>query len=233
MEVTKLQTMRVLVVEDDRRLADVLRRGLSEDGWAVDVVDTGDDAAHYTQSAEYDAIILDIMLPGKSGLQVCREVRARNIPTPILVLTARDTVDDIVAGLEAGADDYLTKPFAFRELQARLQSMTRRATGVMSSTVEAGDLVLDTANREARRDGRRIPLTNREYQVLSYLMHNPGRVLTRTMIEDHVWGYNYEGFSNTVDVHIKRLREKLDRPGAPPVIETVRGAGYRLSTSEA
>jgi DNA-binding response OmpR family regulator len=148
------------------------------------------------------------------------------------MLTARDELDDIVKGLEAGADDYLTKPFAFRELRARLQSLIRRAAGAASPQIQAGDLVLDMVTRDVRRAGRRILLTNKEYQVLEYLMHNSGRVLSRSMIEEHVWGYDYDGLSNTVDVHIKRLRRKLDPPGQPSIIETVRGAGYRLVDAE-
>jgi DNA-binding response OmpR family regulator len=144
------------------------------------------------------------------------------------MLTARDTVDDTVIGLEAGADDYLRKPFAFRELRARLQAILRRPAGTASSELRAGNLLLDIAKREARVDGRRIPLTNREYQILEYLMHNPGRTLTRMMIEDHVWGHNYPGLSNTVDVHVKRLRSKIDVTDEPSIVETVRGAGYRL-----
>jgi DNA-binding response OmpR family regulator len=224
--------MRLLVVEDDRRLADVLRRGLEEEGHTVDLCHDGDEAAHLLESAAYDGLVLDIMLPGQNGLDICRELRARGDATPILMLTARDTVDDTVAGLEAGADDYLRKPFAFRELRARLQSITRRASGPALPYLEVGDLVLDIDNREVRRGGRRVLLTNREYQLLSYLMHNSGRVLTRTMIEDHVWGYSYDGLSNSVDVHIKRLRRKLDLPGKPSVIQTVRGAGYRLVNEE-
>lgn len=220
--------MRVLVVEDDRGLADVLLRGLSEEGYVVDLTEDGNSALHQARAVAYDAIVLDVMLPGKSGIEVCRELRAGGATTPILMLTARDTVDDTVDGLEAGADDYLTKPFAFREFRARLQSVMRRGGASLSPTLAAGDLVLDLARREVRRDDRRVSLTNREYEVLAYLMQNRGRILTRTMIEDHVWGYSYDGLSNTVDVHIKRLRQKLDRPDAPSIIETVRGAGYRL-----
>jgi YD repeat-containing protein len=220
--------MRILVVEDDRRLADVLRRGLSEEGYAVDLCANGDDALLQATMTAYDAIVLDLMLPGKDGMAVCRELRAAGIKTPLLMLTARDALDDVVTGLQAGADDYLTKPFAFRELSARLQSLIRRAAGAASPQLQVGDLVLDLGSREVRRAGQRIALTNREYQVLEYLMHNRGRVVSRTMIEEHVWGYDYDGFSNTVDVHITRLRRKLDRPGEPSLIETLRGAGYRL-----
>jgi DNA-binding response OmpR family regulator len=218
--------MRVLIVEDDRRLADVLRRGLEEEGHTVDLCFDGDTAASQGRAREYDAILLDIMLPGKDGYQVARELRAAGVDTPILMLTARDTVDDAVTGLEAGADDYLRKPFAFRELRARLQTIRRR-TGT-STMLRVGGLRLDMARREARVAGRAISLTNREYEVLAYLMQNPGRVLTRIMIEDHVWGNTFPGLSNTVDVHIKRLRQKLDETGDRSRIETIRGAGYRL-----
>lgn len=220
--------MQVLIVEDDRRLMDVLRRGLIEEGYAVELCARGDDALLQAEMQDYDAIVLDVMLPGMSGLDVCRQLRKLGRTTPILMLTARDSVDDVVAGLEAGADDYVTKPFAFRELRARLQSVMRRGSGAASSQLQAGDLVLDIATRDVRRAGRRVSLTNREYQVLEYLMHNRNRVLSRTIIEEHVWGYDYEGFSNTVDVHIKRIRQKIDRPGEPSIIETMRGAGYRL-----
>lgn len=220
--------MRALLVEDDRRLVDILRRGLTEDGYSVDVCLEGKEATLMAESVEYDVIVLDLMLPGKGGLELCRELRSSGVRTPILMLTARDSVDDIVAGLEAGADDYLTKPFAFQELRARLHSIMRRAGGPSSAQLEVGDLLLDVSRREVRRGTRRIALTNREFQVLEYLMHNPGRVLTRIMIEDRVWGYRDHGLSNTVDVHIKRLRQKLDLPDQPSVIETVRGVGYRL-----
>jgi len=224
--------MRLLVVEDDARLADVLRRGLSEEGYAVDACGNGVEAILQATVTTYDVIVLDLMLPGKDGMAVCRELRVSGVKTPILMLTARDELDDVVKGLEAGADDYLTKPFAFRELRARLQSLIRRAAGAASPQIQAGDLVLDMVTRDVRRAGRRISLTNKEYQVLEYLIHNSGRVLSRSMIEEHVWGYDYDGLSNTVDVHITRLRRKLDRPGQPSIIETVRGAGYRLVDAE-
>lgn len=220
--------MQILVVEDDPSLGDVLRRGLTEQAYGVTVCTKGDEALLQAQVTEYDAIVLDIMLPGINGLEVCRKLRTNGATTPILLLTARDTLDDVVAGLEAGADDYVTKPFAFRELRARLQSAMRRSAAAPSSQMKAGDVVLDIASREVKRGAERIQLTNREYQVLEYLMHNPGRVLTRSMIEEHVWGYEYGGLSNTVDVHIKRLRRKLDRADEPSLIQTIRGAGYRL-----
>jgi two-component system OmpR family response regulator len=225
--------MRLLVVEDDPSLSDVLRRGLSEDGYAVDVCADGERAVFQAGTVDYDGIILDVMLPGKDGLTVCRELRASGTITPILMLTARDTVDDTVTGLEAGADDYLRKPFAFRELRARLQAILRRPAGATAPEIRAGALVLDISRREARQGDRRIFLTNREYQILEYLMRNPGRTLTRMMIEDHVWGHSYPGLSNTIDVHIKRLRGKIDRTGEPSMIETVRGVGYRLSADAA
>jgi DNA-binding response OmpR family regulator len=224
--------MRLLVVEDDARLADVLRRGLSEEGFAVDVCGNGVEAVLQATVTAYDVIVLDLMLPGKDGMEVCRELRAFGVKTPVLMLTARDTLDDVVAGFETGADDYLTKPFAFRELRARVQSLMRRSAGAVSPQLQAGDVMLDMTTRDVRRAGRCVSLTNKEYQVLEYLMHNRGRVLTRSMIEEHVWGYDYDGLSNTVDVHITRLRRKLDRPGQPSIIQTLRGAGYRLVHGE-
>lgn len=220
--------MHLLIVEDDPRLADVVHRGLARDGHTADLCENGDDALLQAELQSYDGIILDIMLPGQNGLDVCRQLRVDGFMTPILLLTARDGVDDIVAGLEAGADDYLTKPFAFRELRARLHSIMRRASGSASSTLQAGDLELDLETQEVRRTGQIVSLTAREYQVLEYLMRNRGKVLTRIRLEEHVWGYDYEGISNTLDVHIRRLRSKLDHPGEASVIETVRGSGYRL-----
>jgi len=220
--------LHLLIVEDDPKLADIVRRGLVRDGQSADICADGDDAVLQAELNDYDGIILDLMLPGQNGLEVCRQLRADGVTTPILMLTARDDVDDVVAGLEAGADDYLTKPFAFRELRARLQSIMRRASGAASPQLQIGEIMVDLAMQEVQRAGVRVPLTNREYQVLEYLAHNRGRVLSRSMIEEHVWGYDYDGISNTVDVHIRRLRRKLDRPGEPSVIETVRNVGYRL-----
>jgi DNA-binding response OmpR family regulator len=224
--------MNLLIVEDDPQLSDALRRGLFRDGHTVDVCHDGEEAMLQLEVRKFDGVVLDIMLPGVDGLEICRRLRAMRITTPILLLTARDSVDDIVAGLEAGADDYVTKPFAFRELRARLHSIMRRAAGAATSQLQTGDLVLDMGTQEVRRAGRHIPLTTREYQVLEYLMHNQGKVLSRAMLEEHVWGYDYDGISNTVDVHVRRLRSKLDRSGEPSVIETVRGTGYRLRKHE-
>lgn len=220
--------MRILIVDDDQRLTDVLRRGLEEEGHAVDLADDGVAALLRAESTRHDAIVLDVMLPGMDGFQVARELRSAGISTPILMLTARDTVEDAVTGLAAGADDYLRKPFAFRELRARLEAIMRRGSGPPATQLQAGDLILDLARHEVRLDNRRIMLTSREYQMLAYLMQHPGRVLTRITIETQVWGTGFAGLSNTVDVHIKRLRRKLDRPGEPSRIETIRGAGYRL-----
>jgi DNA-binding response OmpR family regulator len=220
--------MRVLVVEDDSSLADVLRRGLTEDGYAVDVCADGNTAVRLASSSAYDGIVLDVMLPGRNGFAVCRELRDRGVGTPILMLTARDTVEDTVEGFDAGADDYLRKPFDFREMRARLHSVIRRAPDTSAAAIRAGDLMLDVARREVRRGEQRIALTNREFQVLAFLMGRQGRVVTRIMIEQQVWGHDFPGFSNTVDVHIKRLRDKLDLPGDASIIETVRGAGYRV-----
>lgn len=223
--------MNLLIVEDDRQLADVVQRGLSRDGHVTEICHDGEDALLQLQFREFDGAVLDVMLPGMNGLEVCRRVRAKGITMPILILTARDSVDDIVAGLEAGADDYVTKPFAFRELRARLQSIMRRAAGAATSQLQADDLVLDMGTQEVLRAGRHVPLTTREYQVLEYLMYNQGKVVSRSALEEHVWGYDYDGISNTIDVHIRRLRSKLDRPDEVSIIETVRGAGYRLRKS--
>lgn len=223
--------MRILVIEDDRRLADVIQRGLVEDGYDVDLQLDGDGGQWAALSTPHDAIVLDVMLPGIDGFTVCRNLRSQGVRTPILMLTARDTVDDTVEGLESGADDYMRKPFAFRELRARIHALTRRGSDqAMTPRVVFGNLSLDSDRREVIHSGTRISLTNREFGILSYLMQHPGKVLTRIMIEDHVWGHAYPGLSNTVDVHIRRLRSKLDRPEEPSPIETVRGVGYRLRT---
>jgi len=220
--------MRVLVVEDEIRLASLLRRGLSEDGFAVDVAESGEDVLDLLQTTTYDILILDVMLPGIDGLEVCRTMRKSRIATPVLLLTARDAIADRVAGLDAGADDYLVKPFAFAELTARLRALTRRSPTVSSPMLEAGGLRLDPASQEAWRDERPLELARKEFRILEYFMRNPNQVLSRQMIADRVWDYDFEGESNVIEVHIRSLRQKLGDPYPGELILTVRGAGYRF-----
>ncbi len=222
--------MRVLVVEDEHRISAYVKRGLEEAGYAVDAVFTGPEALEWADAAPYDAIVLDILLPGMDGLSVCRELRRRGIRTPVLMLTARDAIDDRVAGLDAGSDDYLVKPFAMRELLARLRALTRRAAGLPRvTTLQVADLALDTLTRRVRRGQRVIHLSAKEHAVLECLMRGPERVLTRAMISEHVWSYATVNQSNVVDVYIRNLRRKIDDPCDLKLIHTVRGAGYRLS----
>ena len=222
--------MRVLVVEDEHRISAYVKRGLEEAGYAVDAVFTGPEALEWADAAPYDAIVLDILLPGMDGLSVCRELRRRGIRTPVLMLTARDAIDDRVAGLDAGSDDYLVKPFAMRELLARLRALTRRAADLPRvTTLQVADLALDTLTRRVRRGQRVIHLSAKEHAVLECLMRGPERVLTRAMISEHVWSYATVNQSNVVDVYIRNLRRKIDDPCDLKLIHTVRGAGYRLS----
>ena len=222
--------MRVLVVEDERKISSYLKRGLEEQGYAVDTAFTGVEALEWADSAPYDLIILDILLPEMDGLTVCRELRKRGSRTPILMLTARDSVDDRVNGLDAGADDYLVKPFALKELLARLRAMSRRnAEQPKTSTLQLADLALDTLTRRVKRGGKLIELTSKEYAVLECLLREPERVLTRTQIAEHVWNYDVFNQSNVVDVYIKNLRRKIDDGFELKLIHTIRGAGYRLS----
>ena len=220
--------MRVLVVEDDVKFAALLRRGLEREGYTVDVASDGDEAIWAGTEFSYDAVVLDVMLPGSDGFEVCRALRAADRWMPVLLLTARDAVDDRVQGLDAGADDYLTKPFAFAELHARLRALLRRAPERRPSELQAGDLVLDPAARTVRRGEVDVELSAREFALLELLMRRTGEVLTRSEILDHVWDPAYDGTSNVVDVYIGYLRNKLDRPFGRSTIETVRGAGYRL-----
>ena len=221
--------MRVLIVEDEQRIAAFLERGLKEEGWAVDVVHNGDDALDWAAAAEYDVIVLDVLLPGRDGFTVCRELRVRGAQTPVLMLTARDAVDDRVTGLDSGADDYLVKPFAFKELLARLRALTRRQGDSRSTELRVGDLTLDTLTRTARRGDKRIELTAKEYSLLEYLMRHPGRLLSRTQIAEHVWNFDFYSESNMVDVYIRYLRRKIDEGFEHKLIKTVRGAGYKIS----
>ncbi len=221
--------MRVLVVEDERKIADFIRKGLCEDGYAVDVAYDGDEALDWVAVAEFDMIVLDVMLPVRDGMEVCRLLRQRGVHIPILMLTARDTVEDRVQGLDSGADDYLVKPFAFAELLARLRALSRRERSVLGTCLQVGDLVLDSATREVSRQGTPIPLTSKEYALLEYLVRHPNQVLTRTMIAEHVWNYDFDNATNVIDVHIRNLRRKIDDPFPTKLIHTVRGAGYRIS----
>jgi two-component system OmpR family response regulator len=224
--------LRILVVEDEQRLAALIETALVREGHAVTVVHTGEDALDYVTFTDYDALVLDVMLPGRNGLGVCRELRARHVQIPILLLTARDAVEDRVAGLDAGADDYLTKPFAFAELSARLRALARRPADVLDPILTTGDLRLDPATRRVWRGDDEHQLPNKEFRILEYLMRHPDRVLTRAMISDHVWDYDVPSSLNVIDVHIRSLRRKLDDPYAVKRIQTVRGAGYRLVSGD-
>jgi DNA-binding response OmpR family regulator len=223
--------MRILVVDDDRRLCSVVKRGLIEEAYAVDVTHDGEEGEYCAEINSYDLIILDIMMPKKDGIEVCRELRTKNIDTPILMLTARDAVDDRVRGLDAGADDYLVKPFAFSELLARVRALLRREAVSKSPELKVGDLVLNTLTREIWRGNKAIELTTKEYVILEYLMRHPNVVITRTMLEEHAWDYDFDSMSNLVDVYIRRLRRKIDIVGLQSMIQTVRGAGYRLKAA--
>jgi len=220
--------MRVLVVEDSRRLAGIIKRGLLEEGYAVDSAYDGEEAQYMAETTPFDLIVLDVMLPKKDGLAVCRDLRTKNVNTPILMLTAKDSVEDKVVGLDAGADDYVVKPFAFAELLARLRALLRREVSPKVQKYEVGDLTLDPQSREVSRDGRRIDLTSKEYAILEYFMRRPNAVVTRTMLGENVWDYEFDGLSNIIDVYVRRLRKKIDRDGEDSLIQTVRGAGYRL-----
>ena len=220
--------MRVLIVEDNRSLNQSLRMSLEDDGYAVDTAFDGKDGEYLAKITSYDVIVLDIMLPGKNGLEVCRDLRHEGIRTPVLMLTARDTVDDRVTGLDSGADDYLVKPFALPELRARLRALLRRNAPDKSSVLMVGDLKLDPATHRAERGGQPLELTSKEYALLEYFMRNPNRLITREMAEEHVWDYDFEGASNVIDVYVRRLRRKIDDPFEIKLLETVRGAGYRL-----
>jgi two-component system OmpR family response regulator len=221
--------MRLLIVEDDATIADFVRTGLVEAGFAVDVAAEGEAGLELAITGGYDAAIVDVMLPKVDGLTLIERMRARGVRTPVLILSARRTVGDRVQGLQAGGDDYLTKPFAFAELLARVQALIRRATGATEPTrLTVADLTLDLLSRQTTRAGRPLDLRPREFSLLEYLMRNPGRVLTKTMILSHVWGYNFNPGTNVVDVLVSRLREKIDRDFEPRLLHTVRGVGYVL-----
>ncbi len=221
--------MYILVVEDERRLAQVIRKVLEEEGHTTDLAYDGEDGLAMAMDGSHDVIVLDILLPGMDGLEVCRALRANRVDTPVLLLTALDAVEDRVRGLDAGADDYLPKPFAFQELLARLRALGRRRVQAREPDhLQVADLVLDLRRRRAQRAGKAIELSPKEFALLEFLMRNEGRVVTRTQILDHVWGYDYSPDSNLVDVYITYLRRKVDRGHDRNLIRTVRGAGYAL-----
>jgi two-component system OmpR family response regulator len=217
-----------LIVEDDVKMAGLIRRGLTEEGLSADVAADGENAVWMAAATDYDAIVLDVMLPGGDGFDVCRSLREKGRWAPVLMLTARDAVEDRVAGLDAGADDYLTKPFSFAELLARLRALARRPTLERSAILEVGDLRLDPATRQVRRGETEVHLSTKEFALLETFMRRPGEVLSRYQLLEHCWDYTYENRSNVVDVYVRYLREKVDRPFGRRSLETVRGVGYRL-----
>jgi two-component system OmpR family response regulator len=220
--------VRVLIVEDELRMAALLRRGLVTEGLVADVAGTGEDALWMAQSHEYDAIVLDLMLPGINGFETCRQLRESGVWAPVLMLTARNSVEDRVAGLDTGADDYLVKPFAFAELLARLRALARRGEAERPAVLEVGDLRLDPATRDVRRGASEIALSGKEFALLETFMRRPGEVLTRLNLLEHAWDFSYENRSNIIDVYVRRLRRKIDEPFGRSTLQTIRGGGYRL-----
>ena len=225
--------MRILVIEDNHRLSSSLAANLTHEGYSVDTAYDGQEGQDLAELTPYDLIILDILLPNKDGLQVCRDLRRRRIQTPILLLTARDSVDDRVRGLDCGADDYLVKPFAMRELLARLRALLRRQSPYTNGRLEMGDLVVDPVTHTVEREGRPIDLTPKEFALLEFLLYHPNQVVTRELIEQHIWNYAFESESNVIDVYVRRLRRKIDDPFATKLLTTVRGVGYRLQPPSA
>lgn len=220
--------MRILVVEDDKKVAAFLQKGLREEQYAVDVCRDGVEAVYEAQGHPYDVIILDIMLPGKDGFTICRELRENNVLTPILMLTAKDSLEDKIIGLSEGADDYLTKPFSFEELLARIRALLRRSQDYKTGSLKVADLELDPLRRTVQRGGTPITLSGKEYALLEYLMRNKGIILSQSKIIDHVWDRNYDGTSNLINVYINHLREKIDKNAEVKLIKTVRGQGYKI-----
>lgn len=224
--------MRLLLVEDDRKAARVLKQGLAEEGVVVDLAHTGDEGEYLATTNNYDLIVLDWLLPGKEGIQICRELRAHGLGTPILMLTAKDALQDRVKGLDAGADDYLIKPFAFAELLARIRALVRRGAGSRPAVLRVADLVVDPVSHRVTRGGAPIRLTTKEYAIIEFLARRAGEVVTRTTLGEHIWESEFDNLTNLVDVHISNLRKKIDTGSAVPLIHTVRGRGYRLSEEQ-
>jgi len=225
--------MRILVVEDEHKIASYIKRGLEEENYAVDLVYNGRDAMDWSEATSYDFIVLDILLPGMDGISVCRGLRKQGFQTPILMLTARDSIDDRVAGLDAGADDYLIKPFSMKELLARLRALRRRSTDVLKSSVlQVADLTLDLRSHRVQRGQKTVELTAKEYAVLECLMREKECVLSRTVIAEHIWNYDTFNQSNVIDVYIRNLRRKIDDPYEKKLIHTIRGAGYSISAND-
>lgn len=224
--------MRILIIEDDHNIADVIRRGLQEQHYSVDRAMSGEEGGEMALINTYDLIILDLMLPKMDGVSLCRELRVQGIKTPILILTALDAIDSKIEGLDAGADDYLTKPFHFGELLARVRSLIRRQSDEKTSEIQVADLVLDTARRVVARNGLPVALTAKEFALLEYFMMNRGKVLTREQISEHVWDMNFDPQSNVIDSFVRFLRQKIDKDHSTPLIHTVRGIGYRFSDEE-
>lgn len=220
--------MRILIVEDEKALANTLKKGLSEEGYSPDVAFDGEEGSFMAETEPYDLLILDIMLPKMDGISILRKLRKEGIKTPVLMLTAKDTIADKIKGLDTGADDYLTKPFDFEELLARVRALLRRKGEVKSAIIAVGDLELDTASHQVKRGGKDIPLSAREYALLEYLAYNKGKVVTRTDISEHIYDYDFDLDSNIIDVYINFLRNKIDKGSDKKLIQTVRGAGYIL-----
>lgn len=223
--------MRILLIEDERRLSTIIKKGLVEDGFAVDTVYDGQEGLYLAESETYDVIILDIMLPKRDGLEICRGLRGKHIKTPILMLTAKTTIEDKVLGLDSGADDYLAKPFAFLELRSRIHALIRRSKQESLPVLSVADIILDPIKHKVFRDGAEITLTPKEFSILELLLRYKDEVVTRTMITEHVWDYNFEGMSNVVDVFVASLRRKIDKKAGNKLIHTIHGVGYTIRTT--
>jgi len=220
--------MRIILIEDEKKVSDFIKRGLKEEGYSVDVVYDGEEGYFQATSDEYDVIILDLMLPKMDGIALCKKLRAEKVTTPILMLTAKDSVNDKVTGLDSGANDYLTKPFSFEELLARIRALLRKSETATPTKLQIGDLILDLLTHKVTRAGKEIILTNKEYALLEYLMRNAGSIVTRTMISEHVWDINFDTFTNVIDVYVNYLRNKIDKGDKKKLIHTVRGRGYTI-----